>query len=57
VRFPRGRNARGDFALRQAQGRTPLDADVQLGAFGLRIYKTGSDGKVPLNVETQLRVQ
>lgn len=27
------------------------------GAFGLRIYKTGSDGKVPLNVETQLRVQ
>jgi Flp pilus assembly protein TadG len=27
------------------------------GAFGFYLYKTGSDGKVPLTVETQLRVQ
>jgi Flp pilus assembly pilin Flp len=27
------------------------------GAFGHYLFKTGSDGKVPLNVETQLRVQ
>jgi Flp pilus assembly pilin Flp len=27
------------------------------GAFGHYLYKTGSDGKVPLTVETQLRVQ
>jgi len=27
------------------------------GVFGLRLYKTGTDGKVPLNVDTQLRVQ
>ncbi|HEX8622376.1 MAG TPA: TadE/TadG family type IV pilus assembly protein [Allosphingosinicella sp.] len=27
------------------------------GAFGHYLFKAGSDGKVPLNVETQLRVQ
>lgn len=40
--------------VRVAHRWTPM---FNYGAFGHYLFKAGSDGKVPLNVETQLRVQ